>query len=79
MFLHTEKSNKKQLLSFRLHLPIYAIHVVYFSSTVDHIRRMGKSVGDDPVSFRLLKLTSDSLRALQCSLAVAQICFNVLG
>lgn len=72
--------SKKQVLSFRLHLPIYAIHVyVYISSTFDHIRRTGKSVDNDLVSFRLLKLTSTSLRALQCSLAVAQIRFNVLG
>lgn len=71
--------SKKQVLSVRLHLPIYAIHVVYISSTFDHIRRTGKSVDNDLVSFRLLKLTSTSLRALQCSLAVAQIRFNVLG
>lgn len=73
--------SKKQVLSFRLHLPIYAIHVVYISSTFDHIRRTGKSVDNDLVSFtcRLLKLTRTSLRAQQCSLAVAQIRFNVLG
>lgn len=71
--------SKKLVLSFLLHLPIYAIHGVYFPSKDDHIRRISKSVDDDPVLFRLFKLTSDSLRALQCSLAVAKIRFNVLG
>lgn len=69
----------KKLLSFRLHLPIDAIHGVYLPATDDHIRRISKFVDNDTEFVRLCKLTRNSLWAMQCSLAVAQIRLKVLG